>query len=797
MRKPFFLMMLSFCAADLLAANLVLNNGFEAGAANWTPWWVGPNIGLPVTDPVEGDRAAAIWWNDDGISQNLGWLAAGNYKFSGKILASGGLANQRVVIQAEMGDGTSTQWTSRLEVSPGQAEGVWHARSVNVVLSQSQYVKINLLLAVDGSSPHGVGYFDDISFGPVAPQQPRTYYGAKYEPVDTVMHAAGQNVPDFNAYWNIMDTGEKPACYMTYCNLSYPFVPALRADLERYHRDYGVYMPVQLGLYIVDSEFEIAAGLWDADIQRFCDDLKQLGYPLYIRIGYECNGAHNHYDPTAYKTAFIRITNALRANNVPAATVFNVIQGTPWLPWYPGNEYVDWMSINAFGYWNVQHSDTYSFLADAHARGKPVLIGEADPTAWQTDQGEASWTGDFVPYFNLIKAYPGIKNFCHINTDWSSSDLPEWGDCRLQPYPIVYGHYRDEMSNPLYMHGTNEAALRQAITGITDSVPPGPITNITVDTFSAPVALSWTAASDNTGIDRYEILRDGRLAGYNTETHFIDMNVTAGKTYTYQVTAIDQGATRGPASSPVMVVTAPSIERLINNEYDQGRAPWKLSYSAAGVGAAVSLDTASKLSGPNSVKLNITSATGTNWHLQYQYNLDTKAGYTYRLTYTAVADRATAMTVALQETHSPYSSFIVHNPALTTTPQTFTVTGVAPDNDNVNLSFMLGSAAPRIIWLDAVSLTEIAPAWDPQTCQDVQSGGFAMALDLSNDCYIDIDDLLIFAGYWLDADCLAQTNCGGADTQPDGRVTLPDLAALGGDWLTCNNPQDPACSPTW
>jgi len=230
------------------------------------------------------------------------------------------------------------------------------------------------------------------------------------------MHTAGQNINDFNAYWTLMDSDKKPACYMTYCNLTTPFVPALRADLERYRKDYGIYLPVQMGLYIVGSEAEIAAGLWDADIQRFCQDLNQLGYPLYIRIGYECNGAHNNYDPSAYKAAFIRIVNALRDQNVEAATVFNVIQG-PYSAWYPGDAYVDWMSINLFSVWNIRHPDTYTFLNEAHARAKPVLIGEADPTYWHTDQGMASWNGYFVPFFGLIENWPGIKNFCYINAN--------------------------------------------------------------------------------------------------------------------------------------------------------------------------------------------------------------------------------------------------------------------------------------------------------------------------------------------------------------------------------------------
>lgn len=620
----------------------------------------------------------------------------------------------------------------------------------------------------------------------------RNYYGAKLEPVNTTMHTAGQSVGDFNDYWNLMDAGEKPACYMTYCNLVTPFIPALREDLERYRNDYGIYMPVQLGLYIVGSEGEIAAGLWDADIQRFCEDLNQLGYPLYIRIGYECNGAHNNYDPTDYQAAFIRITNALRANNVEAATVFNVIQG-PYTAWYPGDAYVDWMSINLFSVWNIQNSDTYTFLSNAHSRSKPVLIGEAGPTWWHTDQGQASWDGYFVPYFGMIENWPGIKNFCYINTLWDG----DWGDCRLQPYPLVAQNYKDKMDSSLYMHGMDEAGLRAGITGIIDTIAPGKVSGVVVDTVNSPVALSWDAASDNTGINRYEILRDGVLAGYNTTEYFEDINVIAGKTYFYLITAIDKGGNRGPASDPIMVVTAPSVEKVVNGEYDQGRGPWGTLWNAAGLSMSSYIDTTSKLSGVNSCKLIISEATGTDWHLQYYQNLDTKAGYTYELTYIAAANINTSITVALQETHSPYSSFIAQTANLTTTPQTFTISNIAPDNDNVNLAFMLAGSAPRTIWIDAISITETSNDPDPQSCADVYTYGVELSSDLSGDCSVDLEDLALFAQYWLNTDCGTSNNCQGADFEPDGSVTMTDLAAFSLEWLDCNDPQDSSCTPTW
>lgn len=772
MKKPTLLLLIGILAGAAGAAlgpNLLTNGGFQAGATGWAKWWDSNNAGLPVMDPIEGDLCAGVWWNDCGIYQTVGPLEAGTYEVAGKLMARNGLTSQRVVLKAE-GTGAAVE----LDLRPGDPESAWQSLSTQITLPSSTTVTINLMLVNDlGSGPSGVGLFDDISLCRVTPDEGRRYYGAPLEPRDRVMHTAGQNVGDFNAYWTLMDPAEKPACYMTYCNLVTPFVPALREDLERYRRDTGVYLPVQLGLYIVGSEHEIAAGLWDADIERFCKDLNRLGYPLYIRIGYECNGAHNNYDPTAYKAAFIRITNALRAHNVEAATVFNVIQG-PWAAWYPGDAYVDWMSINAFSVWNIQHPDTPAFLADAHARGKPVMIGEAGPTWWHTDQGQASWDGYFVPYFSLIENWPGIKNFCYINANWGG----DWGDCRLQPYPIVAGHYKEEMDSPLYLHGMNEPALRAEITEVTDTQPPGPVSNITANTTGVPAALTWNAAADDTGINRYEILRDGELAGYNTTEHFVDTTAVAGTTYMYTITAIDRGGNRSPASGPFMVVTAPAVERVINGEFDEGRGPWATSWNAAGLSMTSSIDTTSRLSGANSLKLDITQVTGTNWHLQHGQAFRTQAGFTYTLTFRAVADRSTSLPVILQETHSPYSSFIAQTVNLTTTPQTFTFTGVAPDDDTVNLSLLLGGSAPRTIWIDAVSVTETSNAPDPHTCADVIAGGFALSADLSGDCAVNLDDLVLLAEDWLGAD-------------------MTDLAAMGLQWLTCNDPQDGSCRPTW
>ncbi len=784
-----------------LGPNLLGNGDFESSGF-WGAWGDGNTV-LSQTDPVEGDKCAAIWYHNNGIFQEIYSVGPGTYELGGHLLAGANLAGKRVVIQAEMKNGGNAEWTQQLNITPGITEDVWHSVSETLVFTKSyDTITFNLML-IDENGASGVGLFDDIYFcqinGDVETE--RHYYGAKLEPQNLVMHSGGQNIADFWEYWWAMNSDQRrPACYMSYCNLTAPFLPALRQDLERYRRELsdGVYMPVQMGLWLPtndDTELsKVASGEYDGDIQRFCDDLNKLGYPVYLRIGYECNGSHNGYDPAIYKAAFIRITDALRANNVEAATVFNVIQG-PYLAYYPGDDYVDWMSINQFGAGNIQSAYTSALLSDAETRGKPVLIGESGPVYVETTNGQASWDGWFIPYFNMIENWRGIKNFCYINAAWNNEI--GWLDCRIHipEASDVLGWYQSELDSSLYLNGMDEPSLRAEMTEVVDTTAPGKVTDVTVDTVNAPVLLSWTEPADDTGINRYEIKRDGVLVGYNNLPTYEDWDdIVAGTTHAYYITAIDQGGNRGPVSDPIRVVTAPTVEKAINGEFDLGRNPW----SATGNGwVQASIDTTSKLSGQNSSKLQIEWVTGNDWELVYHQNLDTKGGFYYELSFQAVADQSTSIRVVLQETHSPWNSFILGTVNLSTTPQTYRLTGWAPDDDNVDLNFLLGATGYRTIWIDSVSVKETSSNPDPYTCADVLAEGVEIVADLTGDCYVDIDDLRTFAEFWLDTNCSGNNNCQGADMETDGEVNMDDLAVLAAEWMNCNNPQDVFCDSTW
>ena len=75
-------------------------------------------------------------------------------------------------------------------------------------------------------------------------------------------------------------------------------------------------------------------------------------------------------------------------------------------------------------------------------------------------------------------------------------------------------------------------------------------------------------------------------------------------------------------------------------------------------------------------------------------------------------------------------------------------------------------------------------------CASVQAGGHRLGSDLNGDCYVDIQDLMLFAGNWLYSNCLSPDNCQNADFAPiDGSVDFLDFSRL---WASVDAVQRPA-----
>jgi len=95
-------------------------------------------------------------------------------------------------------------------------------------------------------------------------------------------------------------------------------------------------------------------------------------------------------------------------------------------------------------------------------------------------------------------------------------------------------------------------------------------------------------------------------------------------------------------------------------------------------------------------------------------------------------------------------------------------------------------------------VVKFAPPTVYQNCQQVQEANdLRLPSDLNGDCYVDYSDLAIIALYWLHTDCAGLGNCEKSDFEPDGNVDFGDFSTFGLQWMSCNDPNDPQCTPNW
>jgi hypothetical protein len=271
------------------------------------------------------------------------------------------------------------------------------------------------------------------------------------------------------------------------------------AEYAEFEDDRGEYLslavPVDIPLSadaqdpLYGNAQEVIDHLVDAFKEIYASGPNESNRPFFLRIGYEVNSPVNNYCPHAYKTAYRRIISALRAEGIEFASVWHVEAGAnawEWLPFYPGDGYVDWIGTSLF--WREHFDSTHTpptlnYISQqavrffAQARNKPLMIAESSaiergvqtcaaeadfedvflPETPDADcsgvpnQGEQAWNAWFVPYFAYIEDNAGIKAFSYINNAWSEADYVNWmKDARIGQDAYVASAFAAEMAQNRY-----------------------------------------------------------------------------------------------------------------------------------------------------------------------------------------------------------------------------------------------------------------------------------------------------------------------------------------------------------
>jgi O-glycosyl hydrolase len=171
---------------------------------------------------------------------------------------------------------------------------------------------------------------------------------------------------------------------------------------------------------------------------------------------------------------------------------------------------------------------------------------------------------------------------------------------------------------------------------------------------------------------------------------------------------------------------------------------------------------------------------------------------------TSLGSQGNLRMTAFKSPDSNQLTVVILNISTTDIDLMLTLNGFAPSGSEIYRS----SATENWVYLGPYSPAMTMPAQSITTihltgtalsdCAAVWAAGYGLTSDLNGDCYVDYEDLKIIADNWLRTDCTAPDNCGGADFGPtDGVVNFLDFSTLAEQWLWCNNPQDPNCTPNW
>ncbi|MCA9399400.1 MAG: hypothetical protein KC684_08410 [Candidatus Omnitrophica bacterium] len=285
-----------------------------------------------------------------------------------------------------------------------------------------------------------------------------------------VFNAAAYTVPDGRAavlvgqdnitiHKYVEGTGHMPAGFMVYTGIHD------LQGLDNWSSDYGAGKAnaqelvdrypggaIQIGLYMVDSLQKTYNGEFDENIERMARWMESVDVPIFLRIGYEFDGPHNHYDPEDYKKAYIYIVEKLKAMGVDNVDyVWHSYANKEVMdiePWYPGDEYVDWIALSYFD----QPQSFMTHVVDfAKAHDKPLMIAEATPRNKKL-HSPLAWKIWFQPFFRFVETND-VKIISYINSHWETMPMwvgQGWGDARIEAYEGVKQLWLEKMKEERY-----------------------------------------------------------------------------------------------------------------------------------------------------------------------------------------------------------------------------------------------------------------------------------------------------------------------------------------------------------
>jgi Glycosyl hydrolase family 26 len=232
------------------------------------------------------------------------------------------------------------------------------------------------------------------------------------------------------------------------------------------------------------SLIDIAAGKWDAYIDKWGDAARAFGHPMIVAFGVEMNGdwfpwsgtyyggdgwddaAHNWKGPENFRRAYRHVVDRVRARGATNVKwMFHTNNYSyPLDTWnfapayYPGSDYVDWLGLSVYGQQFKDEANPdipslvdwpYQELSGLDPQ-KPIMIaewatGEFPFSADEHGMRKPEWIKQGLDLFRT--RYPRIKAAVYWHERWQNVDQ-SYSNLRVNSSVESLSAYRAGLADP-------------------------------------------------------------------------------------------------------------------------------------------------------------------------------------------------------------------------------------------------------------------------------------------------------------------------------------------------------------
>jgi plastocyanin len=205
---------------------------------------------------------------------------------------------------------------------------------------------------------------------------------------------------------------------------------------------------------------DIGRGVYDGDIDRLAEALKDFGSSIYFAFNHEPDNHSEMGTAADYVSAYKHIHDRLQSDGVTNVYYVAILMAYTYRigaadPYYPGDSYVDFIGADGFNWYKCEDRDDgwsdFSWIFQAfydygEAHRKPMMIAEfasgEDP---RIPGRKATWLASAAL---TLKGWPDVKGVSYYNTGYADPDCNRWVDSSLTSLAAYVAMGADPYFNP-------------------------------------------------------------------------------------------------------------------------------------------------------------------------------------------------------------------------------------------------------------------------------------------------------------------------------------------------------------